>query len=515
MSGRNATRAQLARHESVWSATADVPTYPPLAADATADVCVVGAGIAGLTTAYLLTQAGKSVVVLDDGPLAGGQTQATTAHLVSAIDDRFVEIERLHGAVGAGLAARSHAAAINRIEAIVRQERIACEFERVDGYLFLPPGGHQELLQRELAAARRAGLTVERVRRAPVASFDTGPCLRFADQGQFHPLKYLAGLARAIERDGGRIHGGTHADQIAGGAPALVTAGPHTVMAHAVVVATNAPVNDLGGIHPRQIAHLTYAIGVTIPRGAITPALYWDTDDPYHYLRLERGDAAGTNGTELLIVGGEDHRTGHAHDTTERHGRLERWARERFPMIEQVEFAWSGQVMETLDGLALIGRNPDDEENVYVITGDSGMGMTHGTVGGMVLTDLICGRDHPWAAIYDPARARVAPLPRFAPRKDDKEADDGESATAAGPQAPADLAPDSGAVFAQGHTPVAAYRDEHGTLHELSARCTHLGCTVTWNASARTWDCPCHGSRFDRLGTVVNGPANRNLEPVE
>lgn len=497
---------EVARRESVWTATADLPEYSPLVTDTTTDVCVVGAGIAGLTTAYLLTQAGKSVVVLDDGPLAGGVTRSTTAHLVAAMDDRFIEIERLHGEDGARRAAESHLAAINRIDAIVRQERIACDFERLDGYLFLPPGGRQELLDRELAAAQRAGVNVEKIRRAPLASFDTGPCLRFAGQGQFHPLKYLAGLARAIERDGGRLFTGTHADQIAGGSPALVTAGPHTVMAQDVVVATNAPINDLGAIYPKQAAFLTYAIGAAVPRGAVTRALYWDTADPYHYIRVQPLEHELPE-MDLLIVGGEDHRTGRADDTQARHDRLERWARERFPMMEQLEFVWSGQVMETLDGLGLIGRNPDDEDNVFLITGDSGVGMTHGTIGGMVLTDLILGQENPWASLYDPSRKPAGTLPKFA--EPEPPAADSDTTSVE------EIAPGSGAVIQRGKAQIAVYRDESGALHQRSAVCTHLGCTVTWNPDARTWDCPCHGSRYASQGTVINGPANRGLDAVE
>src|SRR5438477_10182787 len=240
-----------AQHQSVWAATANMPACSPLNENGRPDACVVGAGIAGLTTAYLLTQAGKSVVVIDDGPLAGGMTEVTTAHLANAIDDRYFEIERLHGERGARLAAESHSAAINRIELLARKEQIDCDFERLDGYLFLPPGETQDVLDRELAAAHRAGLNdVQKLRRAPLDSFDTGPCLRFPHQGQFHPLKYLAGLARAIRQKGGRIFTGTHAGGIEGGSPARVKtrAGP-VVTAEAVVVATNTPINDLVAIH--------------------------------------------------------------------------------------------------------------------------------------------------------------------------------------------------------------------------------------------------------------------------
>src|SRR5262245_45685655 len=166
--------------QSVWAESAKMPDFGPLRKNTEADVCVVGAGIAGLTTAYLLTQAGKSVVVLDDGPLAGGMTEVTTAHLTNAIDDRYYELEKIHGEEGARYAAESHSAAINRIELIVKKEKIDCDFERLDGYLFLPPGEKEEILDRELAAAHRAGLCdVEKVVYAPIKAFDTGPSLKF------------------------------------------------------------------------------------------------------------------------------------------------------------------------------------------------------------------------------------------------------------------------------------------------------------------------------------------------
>src|SRR5262245_38872201 len=254
--------AEIAAGESIWAATVKRPSFPALKKNMSADVCVVGAGIAGVTSAYLLCRAGKSVILLDDGPLAGGMTEVTTAHLTNVIDDRYFEIERLHGSEGARLAAHSHTAAINRIEAIVRREKIECEFERVDGYLFLPPGESVDLLDRELAAVKRAGLTdTRKVGRAPWKSFDSGPCLRFTHQGQFHPLKYLSGLAEAIQRLGGRIYTNTHVDRIDGGRPARIRAAGHQVSAGAVVVATNTPINDLVAIHTKQAPYMTYVIG--------------------------------------------------------------------------------------------------------------------------------------------------------------------------------------------------------------------------------------------------------------
>ena len=242
---------------SIWMITAEIPPREALAGNLTTDVCVVGAGIAGLTTAYLLAEEGRSVVVLDDGAIASGETSRTTAHLVNALDDRYFEIENMHGEKGARLAAASHTAAIDRIEAIVAKEKIDCDFERLDGYLFVPPGESTELLEKELEAAHRAGLTgVERIERAPLEPFNTGVCLRFPRQAQFHPLKYIKALSQAIEKKGGRIFNNTHAKTFEDGAPARVTTDKgQVVSAGAIVVATNTPVNDWVAIHTKQAAY--------------------------------------------------------------------------------------------------------------------------------------------------------------------------------------------------------------------------------------------------------------------
>lgn len=505
------------QHTSVWAATAQLPSFAPLTTDTTADVCIVGAGISGLTTAYLLTQVGKSVVVVDDGAIGSGMTGVTTAHLVNALDDRFFDLERLHGERGARLAAESHTAAIDRIESIVAREKIACDFTRLDGYLFAAPEHDEAYLDRELAAVHRAGLHgVTKVARAPLA-WDTGPCLRFPNQAQFHPLKYLAGLAQAIDPSagagsakgdrGGRIYTGTHATRVTGGSDASVETKGGTVRARHVVVATNSPVNNLVAIHTKQAPYMTYVIGARVPRNAVTTALYWDTGDPYHYVRLYPLDAEH----DLLIVGGEDHKSGQADDIEQRHPRLEQWTRERFPSVGEVAFVWAGQVMEPVDSLAFIGRNPLDEENVYTVTGDSGNGMTHGTIAGMLITDLILGRRNAWAPLYDPGRVSLRATGEFAKEAANMAAQYADYLTPGDVDDAAAIARDSGAVVRRGVLKVAVYRDPTGALHERSAICPHLGCVVQWNPAEKTWDCPCHGSRFDKFGTVINGPANVDL----
>ncbi|MGE3315265.1 MAG: FAD-dependent oxidoreductase [Planctomycetaceae bacterium] len=500
--------------ESIWSATQEIPQQPMLSSGTTADVCVVGAGISGLSTAYHLTKAGKSVVVIEAAEIGARQTALTTAHLSNAIDDRFVEMERLHGQAKAKLAGQSHAAAIDSIEQILRVERIECDFERLDGYLIAGDENGQDLLSQEYEAALRSGVDVSQLSSAPWADFDTGRCLRFANQAQFHPLKYLVGLKDAIIRGGGRIYGSTRAKEIAGGTDAYVrTEHGATVRAGAIFVATNTPINDMIAMHTKQAPYVTYVIGTRVPRGSVPFGLYWDTLDPYHYVRLQRGSVGDDNDT--LIIGGEDHKCGQASDGPERFQRLEQWARRRFPMMEGTEFRWSGQVMETMDGLGFIGRNPMDQNNVYIATGDSGMGMTHGAIAGILISDLILGRENRWESLYEPSRKTPGAIGDFTKENLNVAKEYGSWLTGGDVGSEEEIPCNCGAVIRQGTTKLAVYRDEQGRLTRLSAVCPHLKCIVSWNGVLRTWDCPCHGSRFDAHGQVLDGPAYGGLAPYD
>jgi glycine/D-amino acid oxidase-like deaminating enzyme/nitrite reductase/ring-hydroxylating ferredoxin subunit len=477
-----------------------------LGADLSIDVCVIGAGIAGVTTAYLLARAGRHVAVLDDGIVGGGESGRTTAHLSSALDDRFHVLERLHGPEGARIAAASHQAAIDWIEKTVREEQIDCAFERLNGYLFVPPGESIEILRAELEAARRAGFVeVEQLPRAPLTTFDTGPCLRFPGQGQFHPLAYINGLADALAPLGGRFYS-EHVTGVEPGPPARVsTTSGATVTADVVVCATNTPVIDWLVIHSKQAAYRTFAIAARVPASSVTRALYWDTADPYHYVRLH-GD--------VLIVGGEDHKTGQDDDSADRFARLEHWTRERFP-IQDVEFQWSGQVMEPVDGLAYIGRNPGDRGHVFVATGDSGQGMTHGTIAGVLISDLILGRPNEWERLYDPSRKTLRSGGEYVRENLNVVKHYAEYLTPGEVHSEGEIGPGEGAVIRDRLKKLAVYRDDAGTLHRLSAVCPHLGCIVHWNSLERSWDCPCHGSRFAVDGHVLNGPALSPLNAAD
>lgn len=496
----------------IWADSEAPPSYPPLTADTTVDVCVIGGGIAGLSVAYHLARDGKSVVVLEAGRVSGRMTGRTTAHLSSAIDDRFENVESVRGTEMARLAYQSHHAAVQRIAETVLHENIRCDFRRVSGYLFNPPDGDRKMLDNELAAAQRAEVAgVEMLDRAPLPGFETGPCIHFPDQGQFDPLKYVSGLVRAIEKSGGRIHENTRVRTVESGESAKVVteAGP-TVTARSVVCASNAPVIDRVTLHTKQFPYISYAVGLEVPRGALEPGLFWDTADPYHYLRLRAADG---DGPDELIVGGEDHKSGQ--DTPgDRFERLATWARQRVPQCDRILHSWSGMVFETLDGLAYIGRNPGDSANVYVATGDSGMGMTHGTIAGMLISDLIMGRENPWVELYEPSRKPIRGVKEFASENLNVATRYLEWVTGGDVSQADQVPPGTGAVIRRGLHKVAVYRDEKGEVHECSAACPHLAGVVHWNPAMRTWDCPLHGSRFDAFGHVLDGPAIGNLAPV-
>jgi glycine/D-amino acid oxidase-like deaminating enzyme/nitrite reductase/ring-hydroxylating ferredoxin subunit len=503
---RGTVQPQSGWTRSLWHATIGEMTREPLAQDARADVCVVGAGIAGMVSAYLLAREGRRVIVVDDGPIGGGETGRTTAHLSDALDDRYVELERLHGEDGARLAAASHRAAIERLARIVEEERIDCGFTWVDGYLF--PTEESDLTE-EMEAALRAGVDVAWADTPPYAPFGTGRALKFARQGRFHPLRFIEGLARCIERDGGRIHTGTHVKGVHGGSPVRVeTDSGATIRASACIVATNSPISDYVVTHLKQAPYRTFALAARVPQGSVPDALYWNDADPYIYIRIE-----SQADQDWVIVGGEDYKTGQKEDDAARLQRLEAWARERFP-IQSVEHAWSGQVLEPADGMAYIGPNPDGAENIYIVTGDSGHGMTHGTIGGLLLTDMIAGRRNDWTTLYDPRRVTLGAAGSMAKENLNVAAQYAAWVLPGDTPDVADIPPGEGRVVRRGSHMVAAFRDEHGTLHERNAACTHLKCVVNWNALEKSWDCPCHGSRFGPTGDVLNGPALSSLEEL-
>ncbi|MCQ4165074.1 FAD-dependent oxidoreductase [Tahibacter harae] len=496
-----------AESQSLWM---EQP-LPPLATTGgrpdAAQVCVIGAGIAGVSIALRLAEAGRQVLLIDRDGLGAGETARTSAHLASALDDRYYRLEHWHGKDGAALAAQSHAAAVDLIEEWSRRYAIDCDFERIPGYLLPAPGADVQELEREYEAALRAGLDVTRLEAGLAALPAWGPVLRFAGQARFHPLKYLLGLYTAALAAGVRFMRAEAGDVEDGEQPRVLLADGGLIQAESVVVASNVPFHRRVALHTKQAAYRSYMLAGLIPAGRMPDALIWDTADPYRYLRLQ---PAG-DGKDWLLIGGCDHKTGQApaRDPLEE---LREWAGEYCKELENIQYAWSGQIIEPVDGLAFIGRDPG-ARNVYVVSGDSGNGLTHATLAAPLITALIVDGEHPWAALYDPARKRLTGdwLEENAnvalQYRDWLAAGDSNDVAA--------LPPGQGAVIRHGLHRFALYRNEDGSLSALSARCPHLGCAVRWNALERSWDCPCHGSRFAAAdGHVLNGPARSGLEPL-
>jgi glycine/D-amino acid oxidase-like deaminating enzyme/nitrite reductase/ring-hydroxylating ferredoxin subunit len=505
-----------------------------VASEKVVDIVIIGGGIAGMTTAYLLSKAGKKVVVIEDGYIGSGETGRTTAHITHVLDDRYYELEQIHGIQGTRIAAESHTAAIKLIESIINEENINCNFERLDGFLFLDPTDKEQSLDRELQATHRAGIKEsEIINRAPLKFFNTGPCIHFPNQAQFQPLKYLRGLCQSIIRHGGEIFTQTHVQQI--NSHNIKTSDGYSVEASNIVIATNAPIIDkVSKIYDKQDAYRTYVIGARIKKHAIPKALYWDTGNhnsnnivsPYHYVRIQPME--NDPSYDLLIVGGEDHPTGNDSsdiDIGKRYSRLESWTRERFPVEKgEIEYRWSGQIMEPHDSIAFIGYNPKneyDKNNIYIVTGDSGNGITHGTVAGILLTDMIMGKDNAWASLYDPSRNPRKKQDSTGEKEGQVDVKEEENLnTKQDGQEKSTIASLRGIPVRKGiviqDEKIAAYRDEEGMLHVYSAVCTHLGCIIKWNNLEKSFDCACHGSRFSATsGRVINGPANSRLDPKD
>ena len=472
------------------------------------DVVVVGAGISGLTTALCLLREGRQVLLIEREDIGAGETSRTTAHLASALDDRFFLLARHHGRAGAGIAAASHAAAIDWMESLAGASG-ECGFKRVPGYLFSHDGDLSQL-EKEAEAAATAGLSVSYLRDGIPGMQGLGPALRFENQARVDIGPYIAALARAASDAGCRFLR-AEATQVRGGdMPTVSLREEEDITARAVVVASNVPFHETGSTFHKQAPYRTFAVAGRIDKDAVPDALFWDDGDPYHYVRLHES----AEGDTFLIVGGEDHKTGQD-DDPKVYKRLQDWTRERFPGVTTFNWGWSGQVLEPVDGLGFIGADPANQ-NVYLITGDSGNGITHGTLGGLLIADLIAGRNNEWAKVYDPGRKPVASAGEWLRENSNVALQYTDWIRPSSVDDPHELARGTGAITRRGVHLVAVYRAGDGTLHAHNARCPHLGCVVRWSSEEKSWDCPCHGSRFDAAtGAILNGPTSEPLEPFD
>lgn len=442
-------------------------------------------------------------------------TARTTAHLASELDDFYSELIRVRGEDEARLYHDSQVAAINRIEAVCRDDNIDCQFRRLDAFLIPTEEGPISDLQDEYDACQSIGVDVEWAERAPIEGLDSGRCLRFPGQGRFHPTRYLRGLVEAIQRNGGRLFANTayvgHDEDDDG--VTIETEQGAKIRASAAVFATNSPVNDKVAIHTKQIPDRTYVVASRVTKGSVPDILLWDTYEAYHYVRIQELD----DSSDLLIVGGGDHRSGEAHDMDARLAQLADWARKRFPAFSNVDYSWSGQVLEPMDFMPFSGLNPGNER-IYIHTGDSGEGITNGVAGSLTIAPLILGNDSRYAKLFDPGRKSLSStvsVREFARGQAGVVGNLSEYLTPGEIGSADELKPGEGGVLREGAGKVAVFKTEGGDLIRRSAACTHMGCIVHWNAFERCWDCPCHGSQFAPDGQVLNGPAVKPLASAD
>ena len=500
---------------SHWADTATLPHFPPAEHNIETDTIVIGGGLTGITTAYLLHRAGKSVVLIERGRCGLIDTGHTTAHLTAVPDLRLHEIVRTFGVGAAREVWDAGMTAIGRIATIVREERIDCGFRREPGYLHAPPGEdpapHIEGLKREAEAAAQLGIDAEYLESVP---FFGTPGVRFPDQACFHPLRYLAALEDRLTVAGDNCHileeteAGEITDQ-----PLTVKAGGRRIRGRYLVLATHNPLQGHAGtlksllFQTKLSLHTSYVLGGRIPRGRVPAALFWDTRTPYDYLRVETKDDH-----DYVIFGGEDHKTGQEPHTEGAFARLEARLRRLLPEL-QIDHRWSGQVIETNDGLPYIGEIAGGQ---FVGTGYAGNGMTFGTVAAMMATEAACGRPPPWQDLFDPHRRKwIGGTWSYLKENKDYPWHLLKDWLGKGAAEPLEtLAPGSGKVLIFEGKKVAASRDAQGHITLCSAVCPHLGCIVHWNEAERTWDCPCHGSRFQPGGDVISGPAEAPLTKI-
>ena len=500
---------------SYWLRSASIPEYPTLGRDLTVDVVVIGGGITGITAAYLLKTSGLSVALVERDRLARVDTGHTTAHLTMVTDLQLNELVKNFGKDTAFAVWDAGRIAIDQIESHIETEDIECDFKRVPGYLHEAlegKGASRDELKEVAELARDIGFEASFVESVPHIN---RAGVRFGEQALFHPRKYLAGLARAIPGNGSHVFANTSVDEVIDD-PLSVKCGAFTIKGDYVVIATHTPLMGKTNLvsatllQSKLALYSSYVVGGLVPTGTIPHGLYWDTTEPYHYVRVE---PRKNQNADYVIFGGEDHKTGQADDTRKCYETIEAKARKLFPSFQLTD-RWSGQVIETNDGLPYIGET---SKRQFAATGFAGNGMTFGTLAAMMARDAAVGRVNPWQDLFsmDRTKLRGGTWDYVKENKDylyyivrDRfAATQGASVRV--------LKRGEGKILNVNGERAAAFRDERGTVIIRSAICTHMGCEVKWNQAETTWDCPCHGSRFHTDGSVLAGPAESPLPELK
>ena len=498
---------------SYWIDSAPLPRFPKLERDLEVDVVVIGGGLMGITAAYLLKQAGRTVALLERERCARVDTGHTTAHLTAVTDLSRHEIKKTFGLEAARAVWDAGSAAIDQIATNIRAEDIDCDFRWVPGYLHVPlegaTGDDRKFLEDDLEVARELNIQAAWMEAVPYFGL---PGIKYAHQALFHPRKYLAALVQKIPGERSHVFENTEAGEIEE-KPLAVRVGETRIRCRQIVMGTDNPLMGKAGLlgatlfQSKLALYSSYVVGAKVPPGVLPEGSFWDTADPYNYLRVEP-----KRGHDYAIFGGEDHKTGQEEDTPGCYRRLEERLKKFVPAAE-IDHRWSGQVIDTNDGLPFIGELV---ENQFGATGFAGNGMTFGTLSAMMVTDAILKRKNPWVDLFDPGRKKIRggtwtylsenkDYPYYLVR-DWMGGAEGKSLRA--------LKNGQGKILHLAGKKVAAYRDEKGAVSLCSPVCTHLKCIVGWNEAERTWDCPCHGSRFKPTGEVISGPAEEPLEKM-
>jgi glycine/D-amino acid oxidase-like deaminating enzyme/nitrite reductase/ring-hydroxylating ferredoxin subunit len=492
---------------SHWVATGPVTDLPPYAgAPASTEVAVVGAGIFGLTTAVLLARAGVEVVLLEAGRVGSGVTGYTTAKITSLQGLIYSQLVQSFGEDGARMYGEANQASIEQVAELVAGLGIDCDFERLPNFTYTEQADEVDDVRREAEIAARLGLPAGFTTETDLP-FAVAGAVRFENQAQFHPRKYCVGLAEWLLGEGVAVHEQTRVlDVDERGDGCRIETEHGELRAGHVVLATHLPIVDPAGFFARTHPERSYALTATLD-GPAPSAMYLSAGQP---TRSVRPVVAG--GNEVLL-GGEGHKVGQDPDTRERYAALEAWARDRFAVVS-IDHRWSAQDYVSADSVPFVGPLTKGRDRRLVATGFRKWGMSNGTIAAAIVTDRILGRDNPYAAVYDSTRLKPAAAAKDLLKENLNVAKRfiGDRLAALRPPAAEALEPGQACIADVDGAKLAAYRDESGQLHAVSARCTHLGCFVTWNTAERSWDCPCHGSRFDPDGKVIQGPAVRDLE---
>ena len=500
------TASVARKRTSLWLDTSEDAAFPALDRPLSVDVAVLGGGIVGISTALLLKRAGMTVAVLEAHRVGAGVTGHTTAKLSSLHGLVYDQLSSSFGDSGARAYAEANQAGIEQVARWVEEERIDCDFRRKPNYTYASAREGLGDIEKEVAAAQRAGLPVSYVEETDLP-YPVAGAVRLDGQAEFHPRRFVLALAGLIPGDGSHVFEGTRALGVSEGRPARVeTTGPPLTAGH-IVVATHFPFLDRGLYFARIHPERSYALGLRV-RGRTPEGMYISGDQPTRSIRSHP-----TPDGEILIVGGEGHKTGQGGDTLRRYHELERFAREHWE-VESVEYQWASQDNESIDHLPYIGKFAPQSRRLYTATGFHKWGLAQGVAAAMILEDLILGRENPWASLYDPGRMKPLASAKDFVKETANVASRfiSDRVTKRGGRDADELAPGEGDIVQLDGQKVAGFRDEDGTLHAVSTACTHMGCQLNWNSGDRSWDCPCHGSRFSPDGEILHGPAVRPLE---